>query len=214
MKDMGIYYSIDVEQGSPDWLYMKKGSITGSNIGKILGHAPFCDYTNERLAEILTGNYKEEFTKEAIDRMNKGTNNEPFIRNYLAKLLNVEIKLDKFNIYKKNPLFRGSLDGIIDDDTFIEIKSPAYMYEDIVEHMKEEKEDSDISHFFRNRRYQYDQIIMYGAITGRKNCIYCVYSHKDKKIFIQKIPIDLNYWNKCYEEALIFYNQYMKKYIK
>ena len=71
MKEYGTYYLYDVNQGSPDWLNMRKGRITMSNLGKVVGHAPYCQNTPEELAQIIKGHKRETFTPEARSRMQK-----------------------------------------------------------------------------------------------------------------------------------------------
>lgn len=209
MEDKGNYYLVNVNQGGKQWLFMRKGRITASNLGKIVGLAPYCNLDNEELAEILVGNKKETFTQEAISRMNIGTKYEPFIRDYLSKKLNVEIKETGFAIPKFNTNFGASLDGIIDDETGIEIKCPRFMYKPILEYMNNKnKEPDDYSHIWPS---QMCQIIMNGVVTGRKYMIFCVYSWEDKKFFYQKIKVNYDRWNnELYPKACQFFEKYMK----
>jgi hypothetical protein len=210
MKDCGEYILLDVQQGSPDWLLMRKGRITMSNLGKIVGHAPYANYEPEELAMILKGEKKEEFTPEAIARMKIGNDYEDKIRKHLAKVLGVEIKETGFAIWKKNNNFGASLDGVIDDETGVEIKCPAKMYGPIKKYMQKSNPDpDDISHIWLS---QYDQIIGNGVITGRKYMIFCVYAHEEKSFFYQKVKVDYDYWNNfLYPTALNFFEKYMAK---
>ena len=182
MKDCGCYYLVDVTQGSKDWLYMRKGRITMSNIGKIVGHAPYCTLTHEELGKCFRGLMKEDFSEEAKKRMDLGNQYEPLVRDTLAKKLGVEIKETGFAIWKKDPRFGASLDGIINDDVGIEIKCPAKMYQPIKNFIekreKGEAKEDDFQHIWKS---QYDQIIGNGVITGRKWMIFCVYSIEEKK---------------------------------
>ena len=209
MKDCGEYYLVDVSQGSNDWKYMRKGRITMSNLGKVVGHAPYCKLTKEDLGLVILGKKKEVFTKEEIKRMNKGNKYEPYVRDMLKKRLGVEISETGFAIWKKDQKFGASLDGIINENTGIEIKCPAKMYGPILEYMENpDRDKDDYSHIWRS---QYDQIIGNGVITGRKNMIFCVYGVEDKKIFIQNVKVDYNYWNDfLYPTAKEFYKKYME----
>ena len=208
MQDKGSYFLVDVLQGGSQWKYMRKGRVTMSNLGKIVGHAPYCDLSKEELAKILVGKTKEVHSQKAIDRMQKGTNYEPFVRDYLAKILDVKITETGFAIWKKDVNFGASLDGIIDENTGIEIKCPAKMYKPINKYMSDPQRDSeDISHIWKS---QYDQIIGNGVITNRKYMIFCVYAYEEKKFFYQKVKVDYDYWNNfLYPTALDFYNKYM-----
>lgn len=209
MEDKGTYYLVNVKQRSKDWHYMRKGRITGSNLAKTVGHAPYCHQTNEEIAEILTGKKKEIFTQEAKERMSKGTRYEDYVRSYLEKKLNKKFVEEGFCIWKKDTIFGCSNDGAMDDEVFLEIKCPAKMYRPIQEFMDNPKKDKNsIDHIYKS---QYDQMIMNGVVTNRKYCIFCVYAHQEKKIFYQKIKIDYDYWNNfLYPTAKKFFNDYMK----
>jgi len=211
MKDCGCYYLVDVKQGSSDWLFMRKGRITMSNLGKIVGHAPYCKMEGQELADCFKGIKKEEFTEEAKERMNLGNEYEGPVRDYLAKKLGVEIKETGFAIWKKDPRFGASLDGIINDEIGIEIKCPMKMYGPIKGYMERKEKglakDDEVGHIWKS---QYDQVIGNGVITGRKWMIFCVYSIEEKKVFYQKVKVDYDYWNTfLYPKACEFYDKYM-----
>ena len=208
MEDKGCYYLVNTEQGSKGWKLMRKGRITMSNLGKVVGHAPYYKGTMEDLALEIKGKRKTDYKKEELDRMNRCTKYEPIVRDFLAKKLDVKIDETGFAIWKKDTNFGASLDGIIDDDTGIEIKCPARMYRPILEYMKDENRDpDDYSHIWRS---QYDQIVGNAVITGRKYMYFVVYAIEDKKLFIQKLKIDYDYWNNfLYPTAKDFYEKYM-----
>lgn len=209
MKDKGCYYLVDTKQGSRDWHYMRKGRITASRIGEIVGHSPFSDKSPEELSMSIRGELKEEFSPEARKRMDLGNEYEPKVRNMLAKKLGVEISETGFAIWKKDMRFGASLDGVINDDIGIEIKCPVKMYEPIKKYMEEgDFSSGKISHIWKS---QYDQVIANGVITGRKNMIFCVYSIEEKKLFYQNVKVDYDYWNNfLYPKCCEFYDLYMK----
>lgn len=208
MKEYDTYYLLDVQQGSPDWLHMRKGRITMSNLGKVVGHAPYNKLSPEDLAKVIKGEMKEEFSEEAKARMQKGNDYEPIVRNYMAKKLGKGIKETGFAIWKADNRFGASLDGVIDENTGIEIKCPARMYKPIAEYMANPNKDSkDIRHIWKS---QYDQIIGNGVITGRKKMIFCVYAIEEKTIFMQEVDVDYDYWfNFLYPKACEFWDKYM-----
>jgi len=190
---------------------MRKGRITMSNLGKIVGHAPYCKLEGGELAAVLKGEKKEEFTQEALERMNLGNQYEDPVRRKLGEKLGVEIKETGFAIWRKDPRFGASLDGVIDSETGIEIKCPRRMYRPIVQYLERkergETTDDEIDHIWKS---QYDQIIGNGVITGRKWMYFCVYSIDDKQMFYQKIKVDYNYWNDfLYPKACEFYDRWM-----
>lgn len=190
---------------------MRKGRITMSNLGKIVGHAPYCTLSHEDLGKCFRGLLKEDFSDDAKKRMDLGNQYEPLVRDALAQKLGVEIKETGFAIWKKDPRFGASLDGIISDDVGIEIKCPAKMYGPIKKFLerreKGEAKEDEIGHIWKS---QYDQIIGNGVITGRKWMIFCVYSIEEKKMFYQKVKVDYDYWhNFLYPKACEFYDKFM-----
>ena len=203
MKEHEDYILYDTTQGSDDWLHMRKGRITMSNLGKVVGHCPFSKYEPEHLAKLLKGEIKEDFSPEAIERMRKGNEYEPIVRDHLVKKLGKEIKETGFAVWKADSRFGASLDGIIDDDTGIEIKCPARLYKPL----KYNKDMNNIKCIWDSH---YDQIIGNGVITGRKNMIYAVYGIEDKQLYIQNVKVDYDYWfNFLYPKACEFYDKYM-----
>ena len=208
MKDCGVYWLYDVRQGSPDWLHMRKGRITMSNLGKVVGHAPYCQNSPEELADIIKGKKKETFTNEAKIRMQKGNDYEPLVRDFLSKKIGKPIYETGFAVWKADTRFGASLDGVIDDNTGIEIKCPAKMYHPIKSYMENPyAKSNDIRHIWPS---QYDQVIGNGVITGRKKMIFCVYAIEEKEMFYQTIDVDYHYWyDFLYPTACQFYDKYM-----
>lgn len=217
-KEFDTYILYDTQQGSRDWLERRKGMITASNIGKIMqcsgdprgtGHAPYCNYSPEDLALILKGEKKEEFSEESKKRMNLGNIYEPIVRNILEKKLNTTINETGYAVWKQDKNFGASLDGIIDEDTGIEIKCPRKMYKPLLDRIKnpDKYESYDTSCIWKS---QYDQIIANGVITGRKNMIFAVYSIDEKLLYIQNVKVDYEYWNTIlYPVCKNFFDKYM-----
>ena len=89
MKDCVCYYLVDVTQGSKDWLYMRKGRITMSNLGKIVGHAPYCTLSHEDLGKCFRGLLKEDFSREISEPKRKTVS-------LSGKLLDMVVKSDLY----------------------------------------------------------------------------------------------------------------------
>lgn len=203
MKVFEDYTLYDTTQGSDDWLHMRKGRITMSNLGKVVGHCPFSKDNPEKLARILKGEEKQIFSQESIQRMNKGNEYEPIVRKALETRLGKKISETGFAVWNADTRFGASLDGIIDDDTGIEIKCPMKLYKPLVNNT----DKNNIGCIWDSH---YDQIIGNGVITGRKNMIYVVYGIEDKKLYIQNVKVDYDYWfNFLYPKACEFYDTYM-----
>ena len=208
MKEFETYYLYDVSQGGSDWLNMRKGRITASVLGKVVGHAPYNNHSPQELADIIKGKKKEIFSPEARERMQKGIDYEPKVRDKLSQIINKPIYETGFAVWKADTRFGASLDGIINEDIGIEIKCPSKMYAPIKEYMnKKDKDFKDIRHIWKS---QYDQIIANGVITNRKKMIFCVYAIEEKQFFYQCVDVDYKYWfDFLYPTACQFYEKYM-----
>lgn len=209
MIEKTTYYLLNVKQGSSDWHYLRKGRITASNLAKIMNCAPYCKDTPEEIGKHLVGIKKEEHTEEAQKRMQLGNDYEPIIREYLSKYLKCEIEETGFAIWKENKIFGASLDGVIDDDTCIEIKCPRKMYKPLINYMKNDnKDEENYNHIWKSH---YLQMQMNMIVTNRRNCIYAVYSIDDDDIFIQNVKVNKDYWyNVVYPACVDFYAKYME----
>lgn len=212
MKEFDTYILHEVEQGSEDWLNIRKGKITGSKIGEIVGHANYSNKSFEELADEIIGIKKTIFDDESKKRMEKGNHFEPKVREFMKKELKKDIKEIGFVEWKKDPRFGASLDGVIDEKTGIEIKCPNKIYYPIRNYIKNKKNKDDISHIWKS---QYDQIIMNGVMMNMEYIWFIVFGIEEKEIFYQKIKIDYEYWEKeLYPKACYFYDNYMTPKIK
>ena len=208
--DKGCYLLYDVAQGSEDWKEMRKGRITMSNLGKVVGHAPYYKGTKEDLALEIKGKLKVRHSSEALARMNRGTKYEDRVRKKVSKKLGKEIEETGFAVWKEDERFGASLDGVLDKKTGIEIKCPGKMYAPIVEYVSSgDSRDHPfaVDHIWKS---QYDQVIGNGVITGRKWMYFAVYGIDDHQLFIQKVRVDYDYWNDfLYPTACKFWDEYM-----
>jgi hypothetical protein len=209
MKEYETYFLCDVKQGSADWKFIKRGRISGSNIGLVVERPFYCKKTDEELARYIMGLDVEEHTPEAKARMSAGNDYEPLVREHLSKYLGKKIRETGYAIYKRDPKrFGVSLDGVVDKDTCIEIKCPANMYIPILNYMKKENPDpDDYSHIYSSH---YLQMLIGMAITNRKSCVYAVYGIKDETFFVQVVKFDEELWEKIYLKACIFHDKYIK----
>ncbi|PND34563.1 exonuclease [Achromobacter pulmonis] len=113
-------------QGTPEWLDARRGAITGSRFkdcrDKLKGGSPSkkCqDYAMDVARERVGGRAPEIFANAA---MRTGTEQEPFARAaYEAKTGNF-VEEAGF-ITTEDRLFGVSVDGLVDDDGIIEIKT-------------------------------------------------------------------------------------------
>lgn len=121
--------AIDCIQGSPEWLAVRCGRVTGSRVADVMAKLKRKDgesaarygYKIEIVVEILTGRAATHFMSDA---MLWGVENEPFAR--AAYELKTDATVDDigFAIHPDNKRFGASPDGIIGDDGLLECKCP------------------------------------------------------------------------------------------
>jgi hypothetical protein len=185
-------------QGTDEWLEERKGKITSTAISKILGESPFFYGDDSDIVDSINGK-KEEFSDEAIRRMQLGTDYEPKVRRLVEKRLGVNIRELGLAVWKRDPRFAASLDGEINEDIGIEIKCPEKMYTLF-------EKDGTI---WRNH---INQMTTAGVITGKKKMLYCVYSILEKKLVMRMIDVDYNRWNKeMYPKCIKFLDENKSK---
>lgn len=205
------YTIVNVKQRSDEWHKLRK-RITGSRIGKIVGHFRG-DLTEEekiKLGKIICGLEKEIFDEESKRRMNLGVINEDKTRRmfekYISKKLNQDIKVNEigFGIWNEDPRYGASPDGLFEYEneegeivkTGLEIKCPEIMYNvDIYD-----------SHL--------DQILLCMKIFDLKEFWYCVNALNENKFRVSKIVWDEERWNDIYYKSSEFYNNYIKPNLK
>lgn len=121
----------DIEQGSPEWLELRLGIITCSEISAIRADgAGAQSYINALAFERITGESSSVF--EGNDWTKRGQELEPVARKMYEKKTGLEVQMVSFI---KNKGFGYSPDGIIYDDHFsidrpvggieIKVKQPA-----------------------------------------------------------------------------------------
>jgi len=119
-----------VIQGSPEWLALRCGKITGSRFRAVLDlnkrtgqpNKPRRDLVQTLRMELATG--EPEYV-EPNDYMAHGTAMEPMARAAYEFLRDCECVVPAFVCHPSLPYVGYSPDGLIGDDGLVEIKSPA-----------------------------------------------------------------------------------------
>ena len=125
----------DLEQGTEEWLAVRRGRVTASRIADIMveGKGPHgfgkgaITYLNEKVSEVLTG-MQHEFHTQATDWGNK---HEDAARERYERVY--DVKVDEVGFIKSNRFFGVSPDGLVGDEGLIEIKCP-YTQHAIIEY--------------------------------------------------------------------------------
>lgn len=113
------------EQGSQKWLFYRRGKITGSKIGAVLGHNFFCNH-EKLLIQLLWENFKgNEKTQYGLDNENIAIRT---YQNFKKKCVeNFFVKSHGLVLHDKKPWLGYSPDGLVFENNnrgLLEIKCP------------------------------------------------------------------------------------------
>ena len=117
----------DIEQGSPEWHSLRLGKVTASRVVNVLPGvkgkylAGRKNYMSELICEILTGKHAEHFVSGP---MQWGTDTEPLGRTGFEIETGLLVKEVAFATHPTIKDFGASPDGLIGDNSGIEIKCP------------------------------------------------------------------------------------------
>lgn len=207
-------------QRHPGWLEGKRGRVGGSGAGYGVGHGKHFK-TPEKYARELAGIEDAYFTEEAKRKMALGVKWEPMGVSYYCKKNGCVMTEAGFVVPKWDLEIGVSVDGIpiwnsdsiqgFDlaeadihpewwGDGIIEIKAPEEMYLPLEEYMEQQQKGlivktptraEDFDHIWTTH---YDQMQWGMGILKRVWCDYEVISPPTKKVFIQRVPFDPDYW--------------------
>jgi hypothetical protein len=120
---------VHCHQGSGEWLNLHRGNVTGSCVKQVLDFtqkglpgASRKTYFRTKLAELLTGEVVQDnyVSKEMLE----GIEREPYARAAYEVETGQMVEEIGFAVHDTIPRFGGSVDGLVGDDGFIEIKCP------------------------------------------------------------------------------------------
>lgn len=125
---MTLHTFPDVEQGTPEWLELRRGILTASTVGQLItpslkpaSNQAARSLTLTLVAERLSGHIDQVFVS---DDMLRGQMEEPLARNLYAEFTGVEVsELGFMTEDKWGPMIGYSPDGLVGDEGLIEIKS-------------------------------------------------------------------------------------------
>ena len=121
-------YHFDIEQGTDDWLALRRGVITASAIGNLItasGKVANNDTSRSQslqlLAERITGESEQSYYN---DDMARGHLLEPLARDIYARHYHPVTECGFVTAQFDGTVIGYSPDGLVGDDGLIEIKSP------------------------------------------------------------------------------------------
>jgi putative phage-type endonuclease len=174
-------YRFDIQQGTDEWLALRRGVITASTIGKLLtptGKAAKNDSARTQLlqllAERITGESEASFYN---DDMARGHLLEPLARDLYSESFDPVIECGFVTMDFDGTTIGYSPDGLVGDDGLIEIKAPRPKG-----HLRSLLSGEVPTEYL-------PQVQTGLAVTGRRWCDYISYA-PGLPLFVQRCPRD------------------------
>lgn len=202
------YYESLHPQLSQEWRDLRTCCLTASSASKWCLRCPFTKSLDD-LADIICGLKTQEFTEIQLENMSIGTKGESTVRQWYSKHINKPVKEVGISVYKKNNIFRGSLDAYVNEDWCAEFKIPRQMYRPLLENIKASKQGYIIPDQKNIYNSHYDQMIMNINIHNMKYCDYVVTSADTGLVYIDRIYNNEKHWEMIYNKGVEFYQNYI-----
>lgn len=199
-----------LQSESSEWLELRRNLLTASNFGRVI---------KRRMNTSCSNIVKDIIYKKSIDHVmaiKHGKDNEELAKKQLEKEINVKVKPCGLFIDKEQPYLGASPDGVIDEDTIVEIKCPITAYKIGLEkaiadkkipfYKKTTRGDLEIN----EHHNWYYQIQGQLHVTQKKKCIFALWSGENHKLKLETIYRDDQFWNNKMQEKLSkFYLEHM-----
>ena len=214
-KDRGHYYEHCEKQGTEKWKDARVGRINSSNSGAMADKSRF--KSAEETGKIIAGVVEDNFTPEAIERMNKGTLYEPTARKWYEKNNKCKALERGLCVLKSDITIGASVDGdVLNSDGIIEIKCPQKMYRPILTYLE------NVEHGWKPEKGYHDHIwethycqMQHGMfVLNKKWCDYIVYCVESSQVFTQRVDFNPEYWKEHHSVIKNNYNKYVYPYLK
>ena len=184
------------EQGSPQWFAARKGRVTGSNVGAILGCSPF--RTRDEVMRDMVRDFfgaETEFTGNVATQW--GNVNEETARGEFEMITGHTVKLTGFHPFED--WLGASPDGLIGDCSIVEFKCPFGI----------RKDKAPVFKTVEEQPHYYAQMQIELLCTGRDRCFFFQWTPhghhlfvvpKSDKWLVQHMPILQKFYNEFLEE--------------
>jgi putative phage-type endonuclease len=200
-KEFDTYHLSLAEQGSEEWLKLRRGILTASDFGAACGYSKFS--TPDVVARDRSGLEPKIFDERAIAVMAHGTKTEPIARQYYMDTYKVNVEEVGLAIWKENPYLGASLDGDVGEG-MLEIKCPLRMYYPLSKRMQ--SGDSSTNNYNHIWPTHYAQMQGCMAICNKKWCDYLVYATETGNVYLERIPFNATYWQDLHAKLVDFIN--------
>lgn len=212
--DRGHFWEHNAKQGTDAWKEARIGRINSSTSGAMADQSKF--KTAEQSGKIIAGIEEENFTMEALERMEFGVVQEPTARMWYEKTHKCKVLERGLCVPKNNFIIGASVDGdVLNTEGIVEIKCPKEMYFPIVKYMENQNfgwkpEPGYHSHIWDTH---YAQMQHGMHVLKKKWCDYIVYSPPTGQVFTQRFYYDPKYWKSHYAKIKENYDLYIKPYL-
>lgn len=176
--------TIELEQGSEDWLRARLGKLTASRVADMMARtksgygASRKNYAAELIAQRLTGEIPQTFTNAA---MQWGTDHEPEARMLYEMMYDVEVEEVGLVPHPSIEMAAASPDGLVPVDGLIEIKCP-----NTSTHIETLLNESAPGKYIYQMQFQM-------RCTGRAWCDYVSYDPRmpaEMQLYVQRVERD------------------------
>lgn len=183
-----------IEQRSPEWFEQRKGKVTGSSIGAILGLSPFSKPKDVMRRMVRDANGAEsEFTGNIAT--NYGQANEPVAVIDFMLETGLNVVETGFHTHPTHNWLGASPDGFIGDDAVIEIKCPFG------------KRDSNEFTSIKEQPHYMAQVQYEMYCTGRNKCYF--YQWSNQGTLLETVYFDDDFINSTLPKLKEFYDNYI-----
>lgn len=187
-----------IEQRTPEWYAARKGRVTASNVGAILGLDPYRNADDVLRAMVREYHGAErEFTGNAATEW--GTANEALAKAAFELEFGVTIEPAQFVVHPEHDWLGASPDGWTGDNMIVEIKCPYALRN---EPMPLFKPISEQPHY-------YAQIQVQLACTGAKWCEFWQWNPFNTSLEV--VCFDEAWWIENFQKLEAFYQRYLSE---
>lgn len=184
-----------IEQRTPAWFEARKGLITGSAVGAILGLSPFMK-PNDVLRRMVRESLGAESEFSGNQATEYGTFHEDGARYEYELETGNEVKDAGFYVHE-NGWLGASPDGFVGDEKLIEIKCP---------YGQRDKNPPAFKTIFDQPHY-YAQIQVQLYVTGRKSCDFYQWSTHGTKL--ENVKFNQHWLDDNLPDLKLFHDEYL-----
>lgn len=185
-----------MEQRSPEWFDARKGRVTGSSVGAILGLDP--NRTREDVLREMVRTYHgypREFQGNIATQW--GVTHEAEALEDFQYATGAEVVKASFCTHDNFPWLGASPDGFVGDDAVLEIKCPFGLRDATNPAFKTAAE----------QRHYYAQMQVQMFVTGRSMCHFWQWTPHDSRL--EAVDYDSDYIAEIFPHLEAFYHEYL-----